>query len=119
MERLKCDQLLHGSERYSVSNCYMGVRGTVRLTVTGKGEDDVRPTVFMGARGTVRPTVSWEREVQCDQLFHGSERYSATNCYMGVRGTVRPTCYIGSERYSATKCYMGVRGTVRPNVTWE
>ena len=68
---MKCDQLLHGSERYSATNC------------------------FMGARGTVRPTVTWEREVQCDQLLHGS------------------------ERYSATKCYMGVRGTVRPNVTWE
>ena len=67
MDRLKCDQLLHGSERCSAANCYMGVRGTVRLTVTGKGE------------------------VQCDQQFHGSERYSATNCYMGATRRVRPT----------------------------
>ena len=25
-------------------------------------------------------------KVQCDQLLHGRERYSATNCYMGGRG---------------------------------
>ena len=48
--RGKCDQLLHGSERYSAANCYMG------------------------ARGTVRPTVTWEGEVQCNQLLHGRER---------------------------------------------
>ena len=82
MERLKCDQLLHGSERYSAANCYMGVRGTVRLTVTWEGRGTCATNCFMGARGTVR--------VECDQLLHGSERYSATNCYMGVRGTVRP-----------------------------
>ena len=36
--KVKCKQLLHGSEWYSATNCYMGVRGTVQLTVTGKGE---------------------------------------------------------------------------------
>ena len=38
-----------------------------------------------------RPTVTWEGEVKCNQLLHGRERYSATNCYMGGRGEVRPT----------------------------
>ena len=46
---------------------------------------------YIGARGTVRPTVTWEGEVQCGQLLHGSERYSVANCYMRGRGTVRPT----------------------------
>ena len=45
----------------------------------------------MGGRGEVRPTVTWEGEVKCNQLLHGRERYSATNCYMGGRGEVRLT----------------------------
>ena len=36
---MKCKQLLHGSEWYSATNCYMEVRGTVRLTVTGECEE--------------------------------------------------------------------------------
>ena len=35
---MKCDQLLHGWERYCATNCYMGGRGTVRPTVTWEGE---------------------------------------------------------------------------------
>ena len=38
--KVKCKQLLHGSERYSATNCYMEVRGTVRLTVTGECEEN-------------------------------------------------------------------------------
>ena len=76
----------------------------------------------------MRLTVKWEREEQCDQLLHGRERLSATNCYMGGRGDSATNCYMGGEcgqllhgreRYSVTNCYMGGRGTVRPTVTWE
>ena len=86
----------------------------------------------MGARGTVWPTVTWEGEVKCKQLLHGSEtysanqllhgceRYSATNCYREGRGEVRPTVswerevqcdqlFHGSERYSVTNCFMAGR----------
>ena len=35
---VKSNQLLHGSERYSAANHYMGGRGTVRPTVTWEGE---------------------------------------------------------------------------------
>ena len=47
---MKCNQLLHGSKRYSVANHYMG------------------------GRGEVQPTVMWEGEVKCNQLLHGRER---------------------------------------------
>ena len=39
----------------------------------------------------MRLTVKWEREEQCDQLLHGRERLSSTNCHMEGRGEVRPT----------------------------
>ena len=59
---VKCDKLLHGRERLSLTNCYMGGRGEVQLTVTWEGEVQCDPTV------------TWEGEVQCDQLLHGRER---------------------------------------------
>ena len=76
---VQCDQLLHGSERYSAANCYMGplLHGLERCSAAN---------CYMGGRGAVRPTVTWEGEVQCDQLLHGRERLSLTNCYMGGRG---------------------------------
>ena len=93
-----CDQQFHGSERYSadqllhtVTNCYLGVTGTVRLThqsqvhLTVTEERYSAANCYMGGRGTVRPTVTWEGEVQCGQLLHGR------------RGAL----------------------TVRPTVTWE
>ena len=80
--------MLHGRDRYSVANCYMGVRGTVRPTVTWEGEvqcgqllhgrESLSSTkCYMGGIGTVWPTVTWEGEVQCGQLLHGRERYRA------------------------------------------
>ena len=94
---MKCDQLLHGRERYSAANCYMGGRGTVRPTVTWEGEVQCKPTVTSEREVKCDLTVTWEGEVQCDQLLHGREKYRASNCYMGGRGTV-------------TNCYMGGRG---------
>ena len=83
----ECDQLLHGSERYSVTNCYMGGRGEVRPTVTWEGEVQCKPTVTW--EGEVKCDqllhVTWVGEGKCVQLLHGRERYSATNCYMGGR----------------------------------
>ena len=64
----ECNQLLHGRT------------GTVRLTVTWEERGEVLTNCYMGGR-----------EVKCDQLLHGSERYSEANHYMGGRGTVRLT----------------------------
>ena len=56
---MKCDQLLHGSERYSAANCYM--------------ERCSAGICYVGGRGELQPTVMWEGEVKCDQLLHGRE----------------------------------------------
>ena len=67
-----------------MANCYMGVRGTVRPTVTCEGEVKLTDC-YIRARGEVQLTVTWLGEVPCNQLLHGRERYSAANCYMGGR----------------------------------
>ena len=52
--------------------------GKVKLTEVLHGRES----------GVVRPTVTWEGEVKCNQLLHGSKRHSVAQCYMGVRGEV-------------------------------
>ena len=93
------------------------------------GRGDSATNCYMGGRGEVQPTVTWEREVQCDQLLHGSERSGLT--VTGVRrGEVRPTvtwegevkCNQLLHGRGEVKCdqlYMGGKGEVRPTVTWE
>ena len=75
---MKCDQLLHGRERYSVANCYMGGRGEVQPTVTWEGEVKC-DQLLQGGNGEVRLTVTWEGEVKYDQPLHGRERLTKCN----------------------------------------